>query len=248
MNPFGNLTTTDLEEAQDRLGGFNTLETDAYTGTVKVAYAGKSAGGAQSVTVILDLGNTEYSETFYVTNKAGENFFRNKQDNNKKIPLPGFTMVNDLCLVTTNKQLSDQSVEEKMVNIYDFDLKKAVPKAVPVLVELIGHQVTFGILKTLENKSVKDGAGEYQPTAETREVNVTDKIFHYPSNITVAEATHGGTEATFHAAWLAKNKGVTRDKRTIKEGQPGAVKSGKPGSPPQAGAQQAKTPSLFGNK
>ena len=55
-NIFGNLTTEGLEESQDRLGGFRVLDTDAYTGVIKAAYAGKSPHSkAQSISVILDL-------------------------------------------------------------------------------------------------------------------------------------------------------------------------------------------------
>lgn len=254
MALFENLTSEGLEQTQDRLGGFQVLESGAYTGTIKVAYAGKAAqSNAQNVTFILTLEDgREYSETFWITNKNNENFFRNKQDNTKKIPLPGFTMVDDICLMTTNKSLAEQTVEEKVVNIYDPEERKQMPKGVPVLVETLGKQITFGIIKQLENKSEKDANGTYVPTPETREVNVTDKVFHYPTGLTVVEARNGGKaaeDAVFYAAWVEKNKGRTADRRKIKDGAPGAAgaRNGKPGGPPQASNQgPAKTSSLFG--
>jgi len=248
-NIFGNLTTEGLEQSQDRLGGYQVLESDAYTGVIKAAYAGKSANSkAQSISVILDTDKGEYRETFWVTNRNNENFFRNKQDPSKKVPLPGFVIVEDLCQVTSGKGLSDQATEDKVMNVYDPEAKKEVPKSVPMLVELIGKKVTFGILKELKNRQIKDtSTGEYVDTAESREENTTDKIFHHPSNMTVVEARQGATVATFFNAWLEKNKGNTRDRRNIKDGNGGGQsgKPGRPNTPPKAGETAAKTPSLF---
>lgn len=249
MGLFKNLGTEDLEKAQDRLGGFSVLETDVYTGKIKAAYAGESQNGAMSVSFIFDFGGREYRETYWVTNRNKENFFRNQQDQTKKIPLPGFTIVNDICLVTTDSPLSEQDTEDKVMNMWDPESKKELPKSVKMLTGLLGKEVSVGIFKQLENKSDKVGE-EYVPNADTREVNVTDKIFHYPTNMTVAEAQQGQQEAKFHGLWLDKNKGTVKDKRTIKDGQaaPQGGKSGRPGGPPQAGGAAApKTSSLFGS-
>lgn len=243
MTLFNKLTNDGLEQSQDRLGGFSPLESDIYTGKIKAAYAGHSQGGAMSVTLLADLGGKEYRETFYITNKKGENFFLNKDDKTKKVPLPGFTIVDDICLIATGKPLAEQESEEKVINIYDYELKKEVPKSVPMLTELLGKQITLGILKQLENKNVKQGE-EYVPSSETREINLVDKVFHPEMKLTVAEARNGQEEAKFYDAWAERNKGQTRDKRTIKDG------AGTPGTPPKggaAGATPART-SLFGKQ
>ena len=253
MSLFGNLKSEGLEESQDRLGGFAPLETDIYTGVVKAFYAGKSAGGAQSVSIILAVpGGKEYRETFYVTNKKGENFFINKQDQTKKVPLPGFTIVDDICLCTTGKPLAEQDAEDKVINLYDSDAKKELPKSVPMLMEVVGQTVSLGILKQLENKNVKnESTGEYEATAETRDTNATDKVFHTETKMTTVEARNGAETPAFWDGWLERNKGKTRDKRSIKEGEAGATgapkASGKPGAPPQAG-NAAPRASLFGKK
>jgi hypothetical protein len=245
---FGNLTTNGLEETQDRLGGgFRPLESGAYTGKIKLAYAGKAASSnAQSVTIVLAHAGGEYRETFWITNKEGKNYY---ERDGKKNALPGFSIVDDLCVVTTNKGLAQQGAEDKVVNLYDFDQKKEVPTSVPMLVELIGKEVTFGIRKELRNKQAKDGNGVYQDTAEEREENVTDKIFHYPSNLTVVEAKKGIQTPTFYGAWVERNKEQTRDRRTIKDGAGGSQngRAGRPmGAPPKADDSAAKATSLFG--
>lgn len=249
MTMFGNLSTDGLEEAQDRLGGFRVLDSGPYTGKIKAAYAGVSANSkAQSITVILETREDgEYKETFWVTNKNDENF---SVKDGKKKALTGFTHVDDLCLVTTNKPLSQQVTEDKVMNIYDPDQKKEMPKSVKMLVELLGKEVTFGIKNELKNKQEKDGNGVYQDTAGERNENVTDKVFHYPSNLTVVEAKKQIQTPTFYGAWVERNKGQVHDRRSIKDGAAGgqAGRSGRPAgnTPPKAGDNAPKTSSLFG--
>ena len=243
MSLFANLSTNGLEESTDRLGGFQPLDSDIYTGKIKLAYAIISSGGAKGVALTIQFGDKEFRTTQYITNKKGENFFLNKQDNSKKVPLPGFTIVDDLCLCATGKPLCEQDAEDKMVSIYDADLKKEVPKSVPVLTELLNQEVSLAILRTLVNKNAKDSAGEYQPTAQTREENEVVKVFNSEARLTVAEARAGETTPKFWDAWLERNKGKTQDK--TKDVVAGAA--GKPAVMPQAGSQPART-SLFGKK
>lgn len=250
MSMFKNLTTAGLEQAEDRIGGGGVLETGIYTGKIKVAYAGKSVGGAQSITLILDLAGREYRETIYITNKAGENFFLNKSDPTKKVPLPGFTLIDHICLLTTEEPLSEQDVEEKVVKIYNFDERKEVPTNVPVLVDLIGKEVSVAIVKELVNKNAKNSSGDYAPTAETREQNVIDKAFHPESKLTVVEALNGDEEGAFWDVWLEKNKGKTKDKRTIREDGAAGSSGGRPTRQPTppSGETPAPRKNLFGKK
>lgn len=249
MSLFGNLKSDGLEETSDRLGGYSPFDTDIYTGKVKMAYADKSDGGAQNVNLVIDIGGKEYRETVYVTNKKGENFFINKDDKTKKVPLPGFTIIDDLCLCTTEKPLSDQEVEDKVVKIYDYEARKELPKSVPVLVEVIGKTVSLAIVRVLENKQAKNSSGVYEPTAETREINTITKVFHTESKMTMVEARNGEEVGKFWDSWLERNKGQVADKRTIKDGQAGAPKGAKAGGPPtQTAAPAPARQSLFGKK
>lgn len=247
-NMFGDLATEGMEEAQDRIGGgFKIFNAGAYTGKIKLAYAGKSSSSdSRSVTIVLDTPTGVYTETFWVTNKKGEAFY---VKDNKKYPLPGFTVIDDLCLVTTNKPLEEQPGEEKVINLYDYDQKKEIPTGVPMLVELLGKEVTFGIQKHLKNKQAKNAqSGIYEDTDESREENVTDKIFHYPSNLTVLEAKKGIQKAVFYGAWVEKNTDQVQDRRTIKDGAatPQSGRTGRPnGAPPKADGAKT-TNSLFG--
>lgn len=245
---FANLTTDGLQESQDRLGGISVFNTDIYIGVIKALYAGKSSGGATSVTLIADLNGKEYTETMYITNKNGQNWFPNKQDPTKKVPLPGFTVVDDICLIATGEPLAAQETEEKVIKVWDSEAKKEMPKSVPMITAALGKPIALGIQKTLANKQTKVGT-EYVPIAETREENHIDKVYHPEMKLTVAEARAGQDVAQFWDAWLLKNKDQVRDKRTIKDGEAG--NSGAPSkAPPKPGtpAAQPERKSLFGKK
>lgn len=237
MTMFSKLTTTGLEETQDHLGGgTQPLESNIYSGVIKAAYGGKSSEGALSVTLIISLEEREYTETCYVTNRKGENFFLNKIDPTKKVPLPGFTLIEDICLTTSGKSLSQQDIEDKVINVYDFDAKKELPKSVPMLMDLLGQPIAVGIIKQTVNKRTKVG-NEYVETKDTKEENVLDKVFHPELKLTVAEARKGDVVPKFWDAWLEKNQGVTKDKTKKIEKKPVATPS-----------TAAPRKSLFGNK
>lgn len=244
---FGNLKNEGLEESQDRLGGgFQPRSTDIYNMEIVLFYAGQSKEGAKSITIHAKDGAGVYRETIYITNKKGENFFLNKEDNSKKVPLPGFTTVDDICLAATGFPLAEQEFTEKVFNLYDFDQRKEVPTKVMVALEVMGKTVSLGIQKVLEDKTTKNAStGEYEPTGETKETNSIAKVFHTESKVTMAEARNA-SEPKFWDSWLERNKDQTYDKRKVKDG------AGKPASkaPPQAGAPAGggERKSLFGNK
>lgn len=216
MSIFKSLTTTGIEQAKDSLGEskFAPLDSGVYETKIKLAYAGKSEGGASSVTFIFDLGTREYTETLYVTNRNGVNYY---EKDGKKFPLPGFTTVDDLCLVASGAPLAEQETEEKVIQSYDFEAKKDMPKRVPVLMALLNKPVTIAIKKTLVNKKTKDANGNYVDIADSREENNIAKVFHTETRLTVLETQNNATEAVFHDAWAEKNTGKTADKRKIKE-------------------------------
>ena len=245
---FGNLNNAGLEESQDRLGGgFQPRSTDIYNMEIVLFYAGQSKEGAKSITVHAKDATGLYRETIYITNKKGENFFLNKDDKTKKVPLPGFTTADDICLAATGFPLAEQEFTEKVFNLYDFDAKKEVPTKVMCALDVMGKTVSLGIQKVLEDKTAKNAqTGDYEPTGESKETNSIAKVFHTESKVTMAEARNG-SEAKFWDSWLERNKDQTYDKRSDKSG------NGKPAAkaPPQAGGAAgsgAPRASLFGKK
>lgn len=248
---FATLKTDGLEQSEDRLGGYAPKKTSIYTATIKALYAGASSGGAQNLTLIATLADgSEYRETVYITNKKGENFWIDTKNGNKRMPLPGFTLMDDLCLVTDGKPLAEQEATEKVINIYDKDAGKELPKPVQMLMDVVGKQVSLAIQLVKENKNEQNGAGEWVPTAEERVSNSIAKVFHTETKMTTAEARNGLTAGEFWDAWLERNEGKEVDKRTIKDGAAAPAGKGAPAkSAPAAGAAGGTArPSLFGNK
>lgn len=260
MGLFGNLSADGLEEKEDRVGGGSfAFDTDVYLATIKLPFAGKSNGGADFVDITFEIDGKEYSERFWVTSsaaKGNKNFYmvkdKDKKETGKKKALPGFDIVNDICLLTLDLELREIEFEEKVVQIWDTDAGKKVPKNAPVATGLIGQQVYIAIQKKIENKSTKNQTtGEYDLTADTREVNSVEKVGHYPSKTTVVEAQKE-LPVEFLDKWQEKNKGNTFDARKLKDGEAGSTSrpgGSRAGAPPASGETTgAKRSSLFGNK
>lgn len=245
-NPFGGLKTEGLEQSGDYLGGGGAIDSDVYSGTIKLAYAGIARSGAHSLTICVDMNGREYRETMYVTSgteKGCKNYY---EKGGKKNPLPGFTTANDLALLSTGVALNDQEIEERVVKLYDYDVKAEVPTKVQAVVSMHGKPITLGVLKQIVDKNKKNEAtGEYEPTGETREENVIDKVFHTDTGKTVSEFTAKVEVADFQAKWAAKNKGAVRDRTTGGAGKSGAPGQAKTASS-SADAGTATKKSLFG--
>lgn len=239
---FSNMTTDGMEVPEDKVGGgFAPLPSNLYDAKITMIYAGKARNSdAQNVTVHMKINDQEHRETIYITNRNGENFYKDKE-NGKPVPLPGFTTVDDLCLFATEEGLADQETEVKTIKLYNFDEKKEVPTEVPVLVNLLNKDVQVALLRVIEDKRKADDAGVYQPTGETRTFNQIDKVFHPETGRTVNEYRHGVETAEFREIWDQKNTGNDRNKAKGANGAAGAGTSGN-GAP---GAQSQKK-KLFG--
>lgn len=199
---FGKLSTDGLEKSQDRLGGgYQPRESNAYTGIITGFYGGESKGGALSVTIQFKDGDKEYRETVYITNKKGENFFPNKQDPKKKVPMPGYVIANDICMMTTGLPFDQQDWVEKTINVYNKDAGKELPTVVEMAEGVLGQEVTLGILKELHNKSEQQSDGSWEETDETEIKNSINKVFHTETKSTLSEAEEG-QEPSFYAKWV----------------------------------------------
>lgn len=232
MNIFGNLTREGLEDSVDRVGGPVIIDSGVHTGTIKMAYASKSTGGAQAVNLVIAIGNQEYKETIYVTSKSGLNYYQDKSDPNKKQPMPGFDIVDHLCLVTTGQSLKDQVIEDKVILLFDFETKRDMPTNVPVLTGLLGQPCKLGIVRSTVDVTKKDTDGIYRATGAVKDENNIDKVFQVETDRTVPEILAGLAVAGTMEKWTARNKGVTRVKAKGAEGNTGAP--GLPGTKPGA--------------
>ena len=231
MSLFKNLAVDSTIQAdKDVIGGskFGAWESGVYDTVIELAYVDESKGGAMNINFVFKTQDgKELRQQIYVTSgkeKGQTNYYTDK-DVNKKY-LPGFTQANDLCLLSVGEALSDIETETKTLSLYSFDAKKEVPTKKEVLTDLIGKEVTLGVVKVIEDKYNKPG--------ETRTINEISKVFRSSDKMTANEIRAEGTEATFYASWKEKNTGITINK------------SGKAGATGTAAATDAPKKSLFG--
>lgn len=251
MKMFGNLTTEGTEKVEDRVGGgFSLFESGAYEGIIKMAYVGESAGGAKNVNLVIDVDGKELRQTVYITNKKGENYYADKKDPKKRHLLPGFIAINDMCMMTTELGLAEQDVEEKVVEIYNFEERKMIPTNVPVLVDVLNKPILVAVVKQTVDKQTKQTDGSYANSGETRDENEIEKFLHPVTKQTLTEAIEGIDGGTYLDAWLEKNEGKVRNRAKGANGDAGS--SGRPGassnSAPAAGNAGKPKTSLFGAK
>lgn len=202
-----------IKEDKDSVGGSGPVDSGLYPSKITMAYAIKSAKGALGIVLhLLTEAGKEIRSTIYIssgTDKGCKNYY---ERDGEKSYLPGFSLMNSLCLLTVGKEISAMPTEDKLVNIYSFDAKADVATSVPVLMELLNQPIIAGVLRQTVDKNVKNDAGVYVPTGETRDENEIDKFFRSRDQLTVAEIKGGATAPGFINQWEAKWAGKTKDK------------------------------------
>lgn len=242
MGLFDKLKNTDVkvEAAKDVLGGGGPLDTDVYDATIKLAYVDYSRGGAMSVNFDFETSDgRKLRSQQWVTSgdaKGNKNYYVDR--NGKNQHLPGYTLVNDVCMLTVEQALEDCDPEEKTISLYDFTAGKEVPQIKMVLTELLGQKVSLAVEKQIVDKNIQDSTGAWVPGGETREINEVVKAFHEELGVTLGEAKMGLKEADFRDRWADKNRGNVRNKAK------GAADGASAGAPAAAAAKPAT--SLFG--
>jgi hypothetical protein len=213
MSAFASLTSSDesIENETDVVRkSFGPIAGGIYPSTITMAYASKSRGGAQALTLHLETDSGhEYKQDIYATSGTAKGCLNTYVDKNtgKKEYLPGFLLIESLCLLAVGKPVSELSAEDKLVNIWSYDAKKEVPTEVPVLTELLGKRIEAGILKVFNNKNVNQGTQEapnWVKSNEVEEKNEIDKFFRATDHMTTAEI-RGGSEASYWTKWPERN-------------------------------------------
>ena len=219
MGVLANLTTDEtIKASKDTVGGgYAPKPSGVYDGVIKVAYLSKSTGGATAVNLIVGMGDSEYRETVYITNKEGKNFYIDKNDGAKNY-LPGFNTINDIALLTAQRELSQLDTERKVVKLWNTEQAKEVPTEVECITAMHGKPIKLGILEEITFKNVKQG-NEYVPSNELRTSNVISKVFHPTNSKTVNECRAKAETAEFIDKWKAKWDGKPNDKTTGKAPQ-----------------------------
>ena len=88
--------------------------------------------------------------------------------------------------------------------------KKEVPTERPVVMDLLNKTVTVAVHEVVEDKNIKNDAGEYVPSGETRSRNEC-KFFGDATGRTAEEIQNGAEPAKFKQ-WADKNAGKKVDR------------------------------------
>lgn len=218
LNPFAAAKALEENEKiggeeRDSLGGGFLLPSGSYDMTCTAFYSGKYESGAGYVVAefVTDDGK-KFKIQECTSNKAGENFYIDKESQEKKF-LPGYNKINSIALLASRKSLGDGDWQNKVVKVYNREAKADVPTEVPMNMTVVGKKVTLGILEVEVNKTQKnDATGKYDPIAETRVENQLDKVFEFESKKTIAEFRAKAEKATFHGDWVKKYQGEKQNR------------------------------------
>lgn len=207
MSLFGTGATNAANVEKEKDFSKRTVDTDIYGATIKMIFAGQAKSGARNVTIQLKLDNgKDYNETIYLSNKEGKNTY---EKDGKEYYLPGYLLVNNLAIMTTDKPLAEleSEVETRTVKLYDFDAKKEVSTDVPAVIPMIGKKVLIAIQEEeFEKQKMNDTTKKYEGTGEVGIKNVIVKAYDPETKRTAVEM-RDDKEATQHDTWLEANKG-----------------------------------------
>ena len=245
MSLLSGLTTdTSIADEKDSVGGgYAPLDSGLYPATISLAYVSKSSGGAVGLNLVLTTeAGKDIRQTLWMTSgtaKGCKNYYEDKAGD--KQYLPGFLHANALALLTLGKEIGQLDTEKKVINLYSSEVKAEVPTQVDMLTDLLGQEILVGLIRQTVDKNVKDAAGNYVPSGETREENEIDKFFRASDRKTTAEIRAQAPEAVFVDTWAKKWAGQVKDKATKTAGTTGA-----PAGAAAAGSTAKPTTSLFG--
>ncbi|WP_269519442.1 hypothetical protein [Alteromonas sp. BMJM2] len=240
MGLMNNLKTKkDVATDEDRIGGgFQLLDTNLYAGTIKYAYVSVSDSGAMALNLQVDVDGQTHSQTEYMTSgeaKGCSNTYKDQQGNEKY--LPGFIFANSLCLLAVGEEIADLEPEEKVINLYNRQESKEMPTKVQMLMELVGVDIKFLLERQEVDKQVKNDAGSYVNSGETREINKIVKFVRPRDNMTVTEIQAEAEEAIHVEKWVEKFAGEVINRAKGASSGSGA----KSGSPAKGGKTEQTT-------
>ena len=244
MSLLANLTTNEtIANEKDFIGGSGPQDSGLYKMKIALAYINKATSGATGLVLNLKTeDNKDVRQTLWMTSgtaKGGKNYY---EKDGEKFYLPGFIHANAICLLTVGKEISAMDTETKVINLYSSEAKAEVPTKVEMVMDLLDQEILVGLIKQTVDKTVKNDAGVYVATGETRDENEIDKIFRAKDRMTTAEIRSQAEEAVFADSWEQKWTGKVK-------GRAKGAAAGLAGVPKLGGAPAASkkpTTSLFG--
>ncbi len=223
MSLLAGLSNTKIEVQADSLGGFATLPHNVYANKVKMAYLDTSSKGTICIkfefeTTKEDGQKQSIKESVWISH-AGGAFEKDGK------PAFGLGKAETIFMLATGKGIHDQTLEKKMVKVYED--RKEQHREKEVFTDIIGADIAIGILDTIVDKQAKNNqTNKYEATGETRNQNELHTYFDADTLKTVNEKKEG-KDAEFVTQW--KEKYVGKDPINKAKGKAaGGATQGKP--------------------
>lgn len=200
----------DINEGEERVGGFSLLPSNIFKLRITQAYMILSKNGAKGV--VIDAETPEghkHSQTFYITNKNGQPYY---EKDGKKTMLPSMTTINNLAKLLGFKNFGEvyNARVKKAGTVYDWESRKEITKELEKLVKLEGKIIAAAIVHRKENKTKLVGK-DYKPTNEAREFNEILAFLDKKTNRTATEVADD-KDAKYAADFLSKYENQIDDR------------------------------------
>ena len=202
----------DVEENVERVGGFSADESAVYTKGITQAYLSISQNGAYAMNLATkDKEGNERNYQFYFTNRAGQTYYTK---GGKKHQLPGFALLNAICMLTANQTAQQvlSKAKKQVIDLMDWESRKEVPTEVKTYPQICKKAIKMGITKVISN-AYKKG----KPTNERREQNEIKMVFNAKSGLTITELAASLTEPKLLAQWVKTWEGRDDDQFEAQE-------------------------------
>lgn len=208
-----NDTSEEIAGEEDRIftGRPEAKESGVYPAMIDVAYLTESKGGAVALNVVFKGTEEDFThkEAFYIMSGRAKGRTNYYTKGGKRLGLPGYNAANSLSEIVTGKKLGQNTPEEKVVKLWDFEKREEVPTTVPVYTDFTGKVVNLGLVKVIENKRQQVDS-VWTDTNEKNTKNEVDKFFNAECQ-TATEAA-AGVPGAFVETWKGANAGKDRNK------------------------------------
>lgn len=224
MSTLNDLDTGEAKiQDKDTVGSsFEVLDTNIYPFFVSEAFLEKAASGALGVHLTLtekaDGTGKILEKTLWIRSgddKGNKSYYLDRDKVQQ--PLPGFVTADTLCYILTGKRLKEMKTTSMIAKVYDADEKKRVNTKVDMLKTLLKQPVYAAVEKQIVDKQIKNDAGKYVNSGQTREENEILKFFRAKDKKSATEIEADNAEpAAFYHTWLKSKKDKTRDRSSNK--------------------------------
>jgi hypothetical protein len=194
----------------DREAGYEPIASGVYPVKLDYAYYEESAGGALALkinVVSTDHRDVNFRQSLWLTSgraKGKKNYYTDSEG--RKRLLPDMNRANNMANILCGKDLADLQVEAKVIRLWNYEKQDTVNTKVNMVTDLIGKEFLAAVLRTVENKRVRDDNDNWVPGPEKRTFNEIDTMFN-TDGFTAKEIQSQAKERKAMDIWERRNSG-----------------------------------------